>query len=579
MALPVPINMRAGGVNRDYATIFADLKRLIPQVIPEWTYLNEDDFGIAMLQLVSYAADHINYRADITLRELSLILTQYRRIAVARAQWLGYRASRPTSASASLNLQIPSAYGFDVPIDARQQFSAVVGGNTVIFETVNPFTILAGETTVTGVAVVEGQTQLDTILGTAAGTPFEFFTLPANTIFNHNEGELIVQVGADAFTLVSDPTDATPSDLIFWVRQNDDKTLRLMFGDGTYGALLVPGAQVQATYRIGGGPIGRVPANAITTQVSTIIAPDLSSVAFSPITNPISSAGGFSEETLESIKLNAPAFYKAQNRAVTLTDYETFASQSQFVHRVKAVHAGVNGINLYTVVAGADTGSNLTPLITSDVLQQLEDVKMATDVLAVLEATLVDINIEVEVVAFPNFRNAVIESACIAAISDPSTGFLSFNLSQLSDDLSLSDLVNILEDVEGLDYLEPIQFTREPQFTFIRSSGNATYDATKTALTAAAVTQTFTLFFQSAVTYTVNGSVTGLQVNQGTLGALYTTDDGSVSFQLDAGGTPMSASDSASLLVAETLAWRLNLGSKEFPVAGNVTINVTGGID
>ena len=60
---------------------------------------------------------------------------------------------------------------------------------------------------------------------------------------------------------------------------------------------------------------------------------------------------------------------------------------------------------------------------------------------------------------------------------------------------------------------------------------------------------------------------------------LYTIDDGSVSFQIDAGANPMSAADSGALLVAEKISWRLDLGSREFPVAGTVTMNVSGGID
>ena len=89
--LPIPLDVRSGGVHRDYAAIFNDLVRIAPVLLPEWTYMGQDDFGVAMLGLLSYTADHIKYDADRVEREISLAgtVSKLQRVAPGHASRMG----------------------------------------------------------------------------------------------------------------------------------------------------------------------------------------------------------------------------------------------------------------------------------------------------------------------------------------------------------------------------------------------------------------------------------------------------------------------------------------------------------
>ena len=208
-----PLPILAGGVNRDYATIVEDLKRLIPALVPEWTYQGSDDFGMAMLQLLAYLADHAHYHADATLRDTSIATTIYRWLAVEQAEWLGYQAARAAPARVTVTLtRSAGAHTRDISIPKGTRLSASSGGTTVYFEVEDDDVLPAGSIT-KDVVVVEGRTYTVS-LGTSTGALWETFTLPDTaTIFAQEADDLVVYVGSDEAELVRWPIDAT-SDLL-----------------------------------------------------------------------------------------------------------------------------------------------------------------------------------------------------------------------------------------------------------------------------------------------------------------------------------------------------------------------------
>ena len=69
-------------------------------------------------------------------------------------------------------------------------------------------------------------------------------------------GELEIKVAGERWTPVPTLTGCGPQDLCYVVRVDDDGAATLIFGDGTTGRRLPIGAQVEATYRRGGGETG-----------------------------------------------------------------------------------------------------------------------------------------------------------------------------------------------------------------------------------------------------------------------------------------------------------------------------------
>ena len=103
------------------------------------------------------------------------------------------------------------------------------------------------------------------------------------------------------------------------------------FGDGINGMALPKGFRHvrAARYRVGGGTVGAVEAEAIKTM--------LSSAAFvSGVTNPLPASGGTDRESNQNAVRRGPQEFRARGRAVTVADYALMAMRSPGAQVVRA---------------------------------------------------------------------------------------------------------------------------------------------------------------------------------------------------------------------------------------------------
>jgi predicted phage baseplate assembly protein len=92
------------------------------------------------------------------------------------------------------------------------------------------------------------------------------------------------------------------------------------FGDGRRG-IVPPEARnsiVATSYRIGGGALGNVNANTLTSLGRAL-------AYIETVTNPLPAMGGADRETIDEAKNRAPYTIKSRDRAVTTEDYEMLA--------------------------------------------------------------------------------------------------------------------------------------------------------------------------------------------------------------------------------------------------------------
>jgi predicted phage baseplate assembly protein len=100
----------------------------------------------------------------------------------------------------------------------------------------------------------------------------------------------------------------------------DYVTGQVVFGDGRHG-MVPPEAKnnlVARSYRIGGGALGSVNANTLTSLGRAL-------AYIESVTNPLPATGGADRETIEEAKNRAPYTIKSRDRAVTSEDYEMLA--------------------------------------------------------------------------------------------------------------------------------------------------------------------------------------------------------------------------------------------------------------
>jgi hypothetical protein len=142
-------------------------------------------------------------------------------------------------------------------------------------------------------------------------------------------------VGTTTYTHTTRITDVAASSPSFTTITNANGETVIVLGNGINGLVPPAGTIITATYRIGGGKLGNVGANAITDQFSPVVGISVNSSTVA--------VGGSDAEALSSIKANAPTLRRTQDRAVTLTDYESLISAFPGVVKAFTTSASPSG--------------------------------------------------------------------------------------------------------------------------------------------------------------------------------------------------------------------------------------------
>jgi hypothetical protein len=146
------------------------------------------------------------------------------------------------------------------------------------------------------------------------------------------------------------------TDRSYIARQNDDGTTAITFGDGVTGGLLPTGQNnVTATYRVGLGTAGNVPAGSLSVLQSR--PPGLRSVS-----NPVAASGGADPEALSGARGNAPLTVLTLDRIVSVEDYGNFAAAFAGIGKAQAISLTLGQTAfIHITVAGVD-GTVVDPL-------------------------------------------------------------------------------------------------------------------------------------------------------------------------------------------------------------------------
>ncbi|MDO8149683.1 hypothetical protein Q6350_14705 [Isoptericola sp. b515] len=239
---------------------------------------------------------------------------------------------------------------------------------------------------------------------------------------------------------------------------------RLRFGDGLNGRRPTPGSELRATYRIGGGPEGRVGAGRLV-RVLPAARPDAVLTGPPPVVwNPLPSSGGAAPESLEQVRQLAPAAFRTQRRAVTSRDYAVVAELDPGTQRA--------------VSRRRWTGSWYAQEVTLDPLAGADDESLRAAVTAELEVRRtagVDVELERPVhvpldlvltgCVRPGYPREDVEQRLREVFSsgvgtDGRRGFFHPDRFTFGDPLRLSDVVATATAVDGVAWVEPDRFTR-----------------------------------------------------------------------------------------------------------------------
>jgi hypothetical protein len=296
------------------------------------TYLSsQDQFrdynfeGSAMSTLLDVLAYNTHYNAyyvNMLGNEMFLDTAQQRDSVVSHAKLLGYT---PVSAIGSTaNVQITFT-GVDsgvntITIPKNSKFSTTVDDVSYTYVTPEAYTISSTTTTFTGPINIKEGDPLTHRFTFDASNPGRFI-LPNKNVDTSSITVRVQNSSSDTntteFVRATNLKQIYADSDVFFLEEAADEKYEIVFGNGILGKALVDGNIVIADYLVcnGGDTNG-----ADTFSIDSInIGSSYTTASLS--VNSIS-VGGRNQESVDSIKFNAPRIYQTQNRCVVDNDYQ-----------------------------------------------------------------------------------------------------------------------------------------------------------------------------------------------------------------------------------------------------------------
>ena len=549
--------------SRDYVSIREDLINLIPSYAPQWTSREASDFGITLIELFSYLGDLLNFYIDRAANEGFLATASQRDSVLQIASLLNYIPTTSTPALVDLTFTNTSAAAATIPALTQVATTTIVNGisTQVIFETDTAITVPAKVGTVNGTATVsatQGFTIAEEVLGTSTGAPNQSFKLNDSPVIKDS---IRIFVNGIEYTYSPALINNTIYDPVFTTNIDAEGNAFVLFGDGIGGRIPTTAGTITATYRVGLGSAGNVPANKLTFFLTN-------AVAGVTVTNQDAAAGGEDDESTDSIRTNAPLALRALNRAVSLKDYANLALQVPGVAKAIADAEIYTSINLYIAPFG-DPGVSgaTTTAVFDEVAARVGEFfvdKSAPNVsLTVLPPTYVDIDLDITVNLLPQYRQDILTNQILAAIRD----LFSINNSFFSDIIPVQYILNSLNSVVGVDYAT-VTYLR-------RTSEKQQFSLTQWARTSNIVTVTTSATHNITVGQTIRVSGISSAVD-GTYVAIAATSN-TINFASVGGNvttTALTPNGTVKALVVNTIECAVD----EIPKEGTFSISLVGGI-
>lgn len=306
----------------DFDTIKSNIKTFLSTQTTLKDYNFEGSALSVLLDVLAYNTHYNSLYTNFVANELFLDSASKYSSAVSLAKAIGYTPRSYTSAEAIINVTVtlpddetPAIY----ILPKGTAFVSPLGNTQYIFLTETDHTAIRdinGNYIFENVHLKEGQ-QKNRTYTTATGTQFVIPHLNADIkslkVSVRDSGSSSV---INTYTYAQDLLKVKALDKVFFVKQREDLFYEIYFGNDILGKAVQNGNVVSLDYLISSGSA----ANGLTKY--TYFGGNRADI-FYDISLVSESFGGAEVESLNSIKFNAPKAYTAQNRAVTVSDYET----------------------------------------------------------------------------------------------------------------------------------------------------------------------------------------------------------------------------------------------------------------
>jgi hypothetical protein len=274
-----------------------------------------------LVDLLSYNTYLNSFYTNMVASEMFIDTAQLRDSVISHAKSLNYTPRSFVSATAEIGLTVtPSSPTTNIVIPKGTTFTSRVGSNTYTFSTSSNEVINTSNNGVftANIMLYEGTYIADSFTMNYSNTS-QRFVLSNPTIDTGSVSVTVIEDGGSttlAYTKTETLIGLTSLTRAYFVEAAENQQYEVRFGDNVFGRKPRDGSVIVVEYRTSSGELP----NGASTFLNDGNIDTHANVSISTIS---SAAGGAINETIESIRYNAPRNFQVQGRAVTATDYET----------------------------------------------------------------------------------------------------------------------------------------------------------------------------------------------------------------------------------------------------------------
>ena len=211
-------------------------------------------------------------------------------------------------------------------------------------------------------------------------------------------------------------------------------------------------------YRVGGGASTNLGQGVLTTPTvinMTVNGPDSAKNnavrASLRVNNPLPALGGRDEPSIEEIRNIVRYNFSAQNRAVTIKDYQSRIAlmPGQFGVPFRCgVFEEQNKIKIYVIGINGDgkLDNTSTTTLQDNIVTYLSDYRMLNDYVQISNGRIVNISFEIDLFIDKKYPQAQVISQTISAVQN----YMSISNFDMGQNIYLSNLLEIINNVAGV---------------------------------------------------------------------------------------------------------------------------------
>ena len=447
--------------NQDFWSMKSRLVAYIKEKFgTEFNDFVESSLGMMLIENWAFIADTLSFKTDQIANEVFIDTVTELDNAIRLAQLVGYTPQPPIAGKSLWSGRVQTPYNVDLEIIAPYAVRIL---NNNVNTTIELFPsdslnrpiydeniyIVGGTLINSNIVGVEGKTYTDAF--TAVGGTDQAYLLTYKPVLLDS---IRVSVDGVRWEQVKYFTESSPR-REYRVEYNSDYSVYIIFGNNRAGFIPSSGSTVQVIYRVGGGTSGNIVSNFVTTQTLVQIPGEIYTVAVT-LTNYTKGEYGYAGDTIDDIRYKLPIYNQTQNRCVSGSDYKNYSNlfvtpYNGVMGKANAVlrHSGcsANIVELYILskVNNFDL-EKASSQFKYEFTQYMNDNKMMTDYLNVLDGEIILSNISINVIIDKYYKK--FEDDIKANIVSRTENFFSLNNWDYEQNLRDIDIIKALSDLQ-----------------------------------------------------------------------------------------------------------------------------------